>query len=115
MKNLVSIVEIPTVDFSRATRFYKTIMNIAIEEIDMDGTKMGLFPGDGDTVSVALVNGEQYKTSVDGCTVYLNAGKDLQIALDKITANGGKIIVPKTLIAPEIGFTQCSSIQKETN
>jgi predicted enzyme related to lactoylglutathione lyase len=70
----------------------------------MDGTKMGLFPGDGDTVSVALVSGEQYKTSLDGCTVYLNAGKDLQIALDRITANGGKIIVPKTLIAPEIGF-----------
>jgi predicted enzyme related to lactoylglutathione lyase len=104
MKNLISIVEIPTVEFPRAVTFYRAILNTSIEEIDMDGILMGLFPSDGETVSVALINSSQYKTSMDGSVVYFNAGNDLQIVLDKIKANGGKIIIPKTEISPEMGF-----------
>jgi uncharacterized protein len=104
MKNLISIVEIPTIEFPRAVKFYQTILNTSIEEINMDGTLMGLFPSDEETVSVALINSVQYKTSTDGVVVYFNAGDDLQIVLDKIKANGGKIIVPKTDIGSGIGF-----------
>jgi uncharacterized protein len=104
MNNLISIVEITTIYFPRAVTFYKTILNTSIEEINMDGALMGLFPSDGETVSVALINSAQYKTSMDGAVVYFNAGDDLQIVLDKIKANGGKIIVPKTDIGSGIGF-----------
>lgn len=104
MKNLVSIVEIPTVDFSRAVTFYQEILNLSIEEIDMQGTQMGLFPGDGDVVSVVLIKGDGYKPSAEGTLVYLNAGNDLQSVLDKIEPRGGTVVVPKTEIDPEIGF-----------
>lgn len=104
MKNLISIVEIPTIDFSRAVIFYQAILDVSINEIDMQGTQMGLFPGNGEVVSVALVKGDEYKTNVDGIIVYLNAGDDLQIVLTKIETNGGKVVVPKTEISPEIGF-----------
>ena len=104
MKNLISIVEIPTIEFPRAVKFYQTILNTSIEEINMDGALMGLFPSDGETVSVALIKSNQYKTSMDGAVVYFNAGDDLQIVLDKIKANGGKIIIPKTDIGSGIGF-----------
>jgi len=104
MKNFISIVEIPTADFSRALAFYQSVLDISIEEIDMDGVRMGLFPKDGEAVFVALINGSDYKTSVDGTIVYLNAGDDLQIVANKIEANGGKIIVPKAGIGPEMGF-----------
>ena len=104
MKNLISIVEIPTIDFSRAVTFYQAILDVSIEEIDMQGTQMGVFPSDGEVVSVVLVKGDEYKTTVDGTIVYLNAGDDLQIVLNKIECNGGKIVVPKTEIDPEIGF-----------
>ncbi len=104
MKNLISIVEIPTIDFSRAVTFYQAILNVSIEEIDMQGTQMGVFPSDGEVVSVVLVKGDEYKTTVDGTIVYLNAGDDLQIVLGKIESSGGKIVVPKTEISPEIGF-----------
>ena len=103
MKNLISIVEIPTIEFPRAVKFYQTILNTSIEEINMDGVLMGLFPSEGETVSVALINSSQ-KTSMDGSVVYFNAGDDLQIVLDKIKANGGKIIVPKTDIGSGMGF-----------
>lgn len=104
MENLVSIVEIPTADFPRAVNFYQQILNVKIEEIDMDGVKMGLFPGDGKTVNVALVLGNDYKPSMDGTIVYLYPGDDLQITLDKIETSGGKVIVPKTEISPEMGY-----------
>jgi len=104
MKNLVSIVEIPTVDFSRAVSFYQAILDVSIEEVDMGGVQMGVFPSDGKNVNVVLVRGNEYKPAVDGTIVYLNAGDDLQITLDKIVSNGGKVIVPKTEISPEMGF-----------
>ena len=104
MKNLISIVEIPTIDFSRAVAFYKAILDISIEEIEMDGIRMGLFPNDDESISIQVINGSEYKTSVDGTIVYLNGGDDLQKVANKIEANGGKIILPKTGIGPEMGF-----------
>lgn len=104
MKNLISIVEIPTTDFSRAVKFYQAILGIIIEEVDMAGTQMGVLPGDDETVNVVLVKGSDYKPTTDGAVVYLNAGNDLQPTLDKIELNGGQVIVPKTEISPEIGF-----------
>lgn len=104
MKNLISIVEIPTGSFPRAVKFYQSILDVSIEEFDMQGTQMGLFPGEEGAVSVALINGTGYKPSKDGTLAYLNGGADLQKVLDKIEPSGGKVIVPKTEITPEIGF-----------
>ena len=104
MKNLISIIEIPTSDFSRAVEFYQTILDIKIEAVEMDGVTMGLFPNDNESVFVHLINGDQYKPSADGTIVYLNGGSDLQKVANKIEASGGKIVVPKTEIAPDMGF-----------
>ena len=104
MKNLISIVEIPTADFPRAVAFYQAILNTNIEEVEMGGIKMGLFPNDGESVFVQLISGSEYKPSADGAIVYLNGGDDLQKIADKIETNGGKIVVPKTEIGPEMGF-----------
>ncbi len=104
MKNLVSIIEIPVKDFSRAVAFYQAILGISIEEAEMPGVQMGLFPSDGETVNVVLAKGADYKPTTDGAVPYLNAGNDLQSTLDKVEPNGGKIIVPKTEISPEMGF-----------
>lgn len=104
MKNLISIVEIPTTDFPRAKAFYQSVLDIKIEEAEMEGIKMGLFPNDGESVFVQLINGSEYKPSTDGTIVYLNGGDDLQKIADKIEANGGKILVPKTAMGPEMGF-----------
>ncbi len=104
MKNLISIVEIPTTDFSRAVKFYQAVLGVSIEEIDMDGTQMGVFPSDGETVNVVLVKGTDYKPTADGAVLYLNAGNDLQPTLEKVEQNGGQVIVPKTEISAEMGF-----------
>lgn len=104
MKNPISIVEIPTVDFPRAVTFYQSVLDISIEEVNMGDIRMALFPMDGGAVSVSLIHGSGYRPSVDGAIIYLNAGDDLQITLNKIEANGGKVLMPKSEIAPEMGY-----------
>ncbi len=104
MENLISIVEIPVADFFRAVTFYQAILDVSIEETEMDGMQMGVLPGNGETVNVVLVKGDGYQPSAAGALIYLNAGNNLQLALDKIEPNGGKIIMPKTEISPEMGF-----------
>lgn len=103
MENLINWVEIPAGDFSRAVRFYKAILKMEISETEMFGTKMGFFPSDGSNVSGAIVQGEGYEPDTKGVTVYLNGGKDLQTILDRVEGNGGRIIMPKTQISPEMG------------
>lgn len=104
MENLISIVEIPVADFFRAVTFYQAILDVSIEETEMDGVQMGVLPGNGETVNVVLVKGDGYQPAAAGALIYLNAGNNLQLALDKIEPNGGKIIMPKTEISPEMGF-----------
>jgi uncharacterized protein len=104
MNNLISIVEIPVADFSRSVNFYKAILGLAIEEMEMDGNQMGVLPNEEGTVNVVLVKGKDYKPTPDGAVLYLNAGKDLQPILDRIEKNGGQVILPKTEISPEMGY-----------
>lgn len=102
--NLVSIVEIPVADFARAVAFYQAVLAVPVEAMDMQGTQMGILPNEEGTVNVVLAKGPDYKPTADGTVIYLNAGKDLQALLDKIEPNGGKVLVPKTQISPEMGF-----------
>lgn len=104
MNNLISIVEIPVTDFSRALKFYQAISGLAIEEMEMDGNQMGILPNEEGTVNVVLVKGKDYNPTADGAVIYLNAGTDLQAMLNKVEQNGGQVILPKTEISPEMGY-----------
>lgn len=104
MNNLISIIEIPVEDFSRATKFYQSIMGVTIEAMEMDGVQLGVIPNDEGSVNLVLAKGSDYKPTTSGAVLYLNAGEDLQPMLDKVKQNGGEIIVPKTLISPEMGY-----------
>jgi len=104
MKNLISIFEIPAKDFSRAVKFYQAILDISIEEVEMEGVTIGLFSGGDSSVSGSVIKGSDYKPSADGVIIYLNGGDNLQVVLDRVEANNGKILVPKSQISPEAGF-----------
>ncbi|MCW7481538.1 VOC family protein [Leptospira kanakyensis] len=104
MKNTISIVEIPVSNLDRALQFYGTILNVSIEKMTMEDTELGVIPADPDSVNVVLVKGKDYIPTKNGIVVYLNLGEDLQPALDKVEKAGGKIVLPKTLISPEMGY-----------
>lgn len=104
MNSFISLFEIPATDLSRAIHFYQTILGISIEKMEMPGMEMGIFPYENQTVTGVIMKGEGYNPTADGVTIYLNGGNDLQIILDKVEGNGGKIIVPKTAHADGSGF-----------
>lgn len=104
MESYISIFEIPATDISRAVNFYQIILNLKIEKIEMPGMQMGIFPYEGQMVPGVIVEAEGYKPSSDGVTIYLNAGDNLQIILDKVEKSGGKVLTPKTPHADGKGY-----------
>lgn len=104
MNSFISLFEIPATDISRAINFYQTILDVTIEKMEMPGMEMGIFPYENQMVTGVIMKGEDFKPSANGVTIYLNGGNDLQVILDKVEKNGGKIIVPKTAHADESGF-----------
>ena len=104
MESRISIFEIPATNISRAVHFYETILDIKIEQMAVLEMEMGIFPYEGQMVTGVIIKADGYRPSSDGVTIYLNGGDDLQVILNKVEKNGGKISVPKTPHADESGF-----------
>jgi predicted enzyme related to lactoylglutathione lyase len=105
-KNAVSWFEIPVANFERAKTFYQKIFDFEMPEMDMSGIRMGilLHDRDGGGVGGAICFGEGYKPAgADGPKIYLTASPDLNAVLNRVEAAGGKVILPKTEIAPDMG------------
>lgn len=107
MKNAVNWFEIPVKNYERAKQFYSTVMALEIKDHHMpeQNIKYGMFPYDADNNGVGggLIEGNGQNPTTDGPTIYLNAGDDLNLALNKVEISGGKIMMPKTDIG-ENGF-----------
>lgn len=107
MKNSINWFEIPATDYERAKKFYSTVLDLEIQDYHMPEKHMkyGMFPHDMENQGVggAIVEMEGLSPSADGSTVYLNGGNDLSVALNKVEAAGGSIVMPKMDI-DENGF-----------
>jgi predicted enzyme related to lactoylglutathione lyase len=103
MRNAVNWFEIPVTDFSRAKKFYETILACTLHEQQMGPYQMGFFPADTGAASGAIVLGEGYAPSQTGTLVYLNADGILDDVLGRIEKAGGKIVTPKMLVNEDIG------------
>jgi uncharacterized protein len=105
LQNAINWFEIPVIDFKRAKQFYSTIYDFEMPEMVMGETKMGflLFEQEGG-IGGAIVHGLNYVPSTEGTKVYLNAGKDLNTVLERVESAGGKVIMDKTQITPELGY-----------
>ena len=104
--NSLNWFEIPATDIKRAKKFYEAIFDIQMEESEMMNTKMAFFPyemGSG-KASGGLCQSDFHKPGMDGVIVYLNGNPDLKTVLDKVESAGGRVIMPKTEITPEIGY-----------
>jgi len=103
MKNAINWFEIPVTDFDRAVRFYSAIYDNEMPTRDMGHVRMGFFSHEQGQIGGAVVSGEGYLPSKDGCKLYLNGGTDLTAVLGRVESAGGSIITAKAEISPEIG------------
>ena len=104
--NIFNWFEVSVSDIARAKKFYETIFSIKMEEMEMGGMKMAMFPYEmmGGKLSGGLAQSDMHKPSADGVKVYFNGNPDLDEALSKVEPAGGKITMPKTKIRDDIGY-----------
>ncbi|MBS1653763.1 MAG: VOC family protein [Bacteroidetes bacterium] len=104
--NSLNWFEIPVLEMGRAKHFYQVAFSIHMQDMEMMGMRMAMFPGENGSgkVSGALVQSENHTPSQDGVLVYLNANPDMTPVLERIEKEGGHIVLPKTQISPEIGY-----------
>ena len=104
--NALNWFEIPVTDMARAKHFYQVIFGIHLEDMEMPGMQMAMFPYEMNSgkLSGALVKSDYHRPSHDGVIIYLNANPDLKEVLDRIESEHGEVVMPKTQISPEIGY-----------
>ena len=98
--NSLNWFEIPVKEIARAKRFYESIFEIKMHDMEMADMKYAMFPFDPMKGKVAggLAQSPMHTPSSTGSLIYLNANPDLQKVLDRIENAGGKITMPKTAI-----------------
>ena len=101
-QNAIHWFEIPAVDIDRAVKFYNQVLGYAMAPFTMHNCTMAMFPCES-SVGGAICKQGDFQPSKQGSLVYLDCGPDLSVALDKIEAAGGKVVMPKTAIG-EHGF-----------
>lgn len=103
--NSLSWFEIPVANFARAKAFYSKIFDFEMPEMPMGPVTMGIFLHEREKgVGGAIVSGGDAVPTSSGTLVYLAAGRDLSTVLSRVAAAGGTTVVPKTPIAPEMGY-----------
>ncbi len=100
MSNAINWFEIPVSDFNRAKKFYETILAAEMPVMEAMGMQSAFFPVDlqSGAIGGCIIKGAGYEPSVKGALVYLNGGNDLNEILNRVTAAGGVITLPKTAI-----------------
>lgn len=89
--------EIPALNYFRATKFYNKVFDFPIIEMNFNGIRHGIFNfKDGQTTGAIVENNE---SGIKGGTVlFFDGNPSISDLEKKIIANGGQILVSKTLI-----------------
>jgi uncharacterized protein len=92
-RNAISWFELPVNDLERAVAFYTAILGTTLSEItEADGRRFAMFPAE-EGVTGAVVQGDGYMPTTDGTLIFLNVGDELEPALNRVEAAGGRVLV----------------------
>lgn len=94
--NFVVHFEIPVLDLDRAMAFYSAVFETTLTREEIDGYQMAMFPveDEGFGASGALVQGDVYIPSVEGCFLYFGV-VSIDETMARALANGGSEMYAK--------------------
>ena len=94
--NFVAHFEIPVLDLDRAMAFYSAVFETSLTREEIDGYQMAMFPveDEGFGASGALVQGDVYKPSIEGCFLYFGV-ESIDETMARALANGGSEMYAK--------------------
>ncbi len=104
MSSVINWFDIPALNFERAVRFYETVLSCRLNQENMLGAQLAIFPAKPGEATGAIMAREGLKPGPGGITIYLKAGNDLAPALARVEAAGGKVVFPKTFIKEGFGY-----------
>ena len=109
MKQVIDWFEIPAADFDRAATFYENVFAVNLRREKMtigDGSSLtlGIFPCECPGISGAVCKGGPLTPGGVGTLIYLAAEPDVAPVLARVAANGGRVVLDKTLVSEAIGY-----------
>lgn len=106
--NVVGWFEIPTLNMDRAIAFYEAVFGFSLQRQPVGDLDMAWFPWVENEIGSggALVyQPDYYKPADNGILIYFTAfSGDLANELARVELAGGQVLLPKTLIADDIGY-----------
>lgn len=103
MQRLINWFEIPVSDLTRAKAFYEETFQVTLRIEDMGDVQLAVFPYAEPATGGALMACPEGRPGEHGVVIYLDGGADLAQPLARAVAAGGRVLMPKTGISPEIG------------
>ena len=94
--NFVVHFEIPVLDLDRAMAFYSEVFETSLTREEIDGYQMAMFPVEDEAfgASGALVQGDVYIPSTEGCFLYFGV-ESIDETVKRAIAHGGSQMYPK--------------------
>lgn len=105
MTNAIGWVEVPVSDMARAIKFYNTVLDWNLQEVQLGPLSMAWFPWDhaAPGASGSLVKNENYTPASVGVLVYFSCD-DVATQIARVESAGGKVLRGKTQISPDYGY-----------
>ena len=104
MSSVINWFDIPALNFERAVRFYETVLSCRLNQENMLGAQLAIFPAKPGEATGAIMAREGLSPGPGGITIYLKAGNDLAPPLARVEAAGGKVVFPKKFIKEGFGY-----------
>ena len=104
---IVGWFEIPVQDMDRAIKFYEEVFECKLNKQVMGDLQMAWFPWEESEKGAggSLVYHKEFYQPSDkaGALIYFSS-EDCAVELDRVEKAGGKVSIPKRMIAPDIGY-----------
>jgi len=104
MHTKINWFEIPSTDFSRATRFYETLFDAKLKVEQTGPVKMSIFTDATGESCGCVAHSEHYLPGKDGAVIYLDATPSIDKVLARIEPAGGQIQMRKMELPGDLGF-----------
>lgn len=104
MHTKITWFEIPSADFSRATRFYETLFDIKLQIVPSGPVQMGIFPDASNQGYGCVVHGDGSTPGTAGPVIYLDSPGAIEQLVARVEPAGGRIAMDKTELPGDIGF-----------
>lgn len=104
MHTKINWFEIPSADFSRATRFYESLFETKLTQETSGPLEMAIFTDASGEAHGCVTHGDGYEPGGNGPVIYLDSPSPIEQFLARVEPAGGKIKMGKTELPNDIGF-----------